>query len=91
MSDLRELVARVVYSLIPTGGEVSVQTTSTDQAGRAIWAKEYHADSWEEAPDRHEQCFEIADAVLKIVNEHERRMSSPSSVSETKMVTDSGV
>ena len=64
MSEKIDEVAKAVYAVIPNGGEVHRLTTATSQSGRAIYEKVFVADTWDEAPDRHDKCREIARAAI---------------------------
>ncbi len=60
MADIKEIMARAVYSVLPNGGEVRVPSTEPGLKYR----KEFKADTWEEAPCRHQICLAQADAAL---------------------------
>lgn len=65
--ELIEEMARAIYAEIPNGGTVSIPTTSSTPP---FYRYEYRPDSWDDAPDRHNQCREIAASVLAAVERH---------------------
>lgn len=70
MSDnvgLKERAARAVYAQMPNFGLQWVANTEGGYSQRRV------DDAWEEAPDRHDECRRIAQAVIK-----EIRALSPS-------------
>ncbi len=62
--EMIEATARAVYAVIPNGGEENRLTTATSQSGRAVYERVFVEDTWEEAPDRHDKCREIARAAI---------------------------
>ena len=54
-----ERCARAVYERIPNGGYV------TRHHGTAVHSNDFRPDAWEDAPDRHEQCRDIARGVFE--------------------------
>ena len=56
----KEKMARAAYATFPNGGFERQPTTDTANRGEMVFI----ADPWEDAKDRHAQCFEIVDAVL---------------------------
>lgn len=63
MSEMIEKCARAVYALSPNGGYVRQPNTAGG------WDSVFVPDPWDEAPDRHEDCREVAAAVLDALME----------------------
>lgn len=68
MTELREIIARAIYTTRPDQYQVTecVGTTGT----RADYQRVMKAEPWEDAnPDNHANCFEGADAALAAIKE----------------------
>lgn len=79
MSEMVERVARAIYAQIPNGGTVRIPNTLPSASNGRYplpYDLEYQADKWEEAPDRHEQCLNIARAAIEAMREPTDRMNS---------------